>query len=484
MEHIDDTPQGKLMHGVHSALAEYYVENLAWEVKKGTKQKVMRGGTANRAALGYRNVGVITNDFEERVVVVDETRAAHIVWMFEQYATGEWSFHLLAEAVTARGLTTRATKGRPAGPINFKQVQQILANKYYTGVVTHGGVEYPGKHQPLITEELFARVQEVIQAHRNAGERSYQHHHYLAGSLRCARCGYALVYNVITGKGGRYDYFTCIGRHTYKNGCALPYLPVEQVEAAVEGVWRFERLTETQVSQLKTDLLVLIDTQEAEDQHETRIVDQRIAAVKAERVKWAEAAVNGTAPADVVADKQAHLGQQLLALTTRRAQMIEVGSHHRANLDRIIWLFSNCGEGYQVASPPVRRLYNQAWFTHLDIDCDPDEASVIATSAERAEPFNTLREAASRPKHDLTDPNRATDGSQTAQNSVSEQYDQIRPNRAELPSEQGKQKTLSHSACTPQDQSAPISKVDHLVGMPGFEPGAPCSKPKDVVKFQ
>ena len=32
-----------------------------------------------------------------------------------------------------------------------------------------------------------------------------------------------------------FDYFVCMGRHTHKNGCELPDVPVDGVEVAIEG---------------------------------------------------------------------------------------------------------------------------------------------------------------------------------------------------------------------------------------------------------
>jgi hypothetical protein len=43
------------------------------------------------------------------------------------------------------------------------------------------------------------------------------------------------MFNQNRGRGGvQYDYFCCLGRHTRRNGCDLPYVPREAVEAAIE----------------------------------------------------------------------------------------------------------------------------------------------------------------------------------------------------------------------------------------------------------
>lgn len=45
-----------MLHGIMSAIAEFYSQNLATEVKKGMSQKVKNGGTPTKAPIGYRNI--------------------------------------------------------------------------------------------------------------------------------------------------------------------------------------------------------------------------------------------------------------------------------------------------------------------------------------------------------------------------------------------------------------------------------------------
>jgi hypothetical protein len=54
--------------------------------------------------------------------------------------------------------------------------------------VNHKGTEYKGRHEPLVSHEVFARVQEVLFTQRGAGTRARTHHHYLKGTLWCQRC--------------------------------------------------------------------------------------------------------------------------------------------------------------------------------------------------------------------------------------------------------------------------------------------------------
>ena len=151
-EAIDESPSGRLVHGIMASIAEFYSRNLATEVSKGLRQKAMNGGTPNKAPAVYRNVRTFdAQGREARIVEVDEERAQIIRWAFTTYATGEWSLHRLAHGMTQLGFTLPARMGKPTRELTVGSLQKILRNPYYCGIVTYCGVEYPGRHCLLYT---------------------------------------------------------------------------------------------------------------------------------------------------------------------------------------------------------------------------------------------------------------------------------------------------------------------------------------------
>src|SRR5947209_3881524 len=243
-ENIDDTPGGQLLHAIMAGIAEFYSRNLATEVIKGMTQKAKIGGTPGRAPIGYLNTRRRIDGREVRTVVVDPERALLVQWAFEAYATGQWTMKELTEALRAKGLRTLPQgKGEP-GPVPMSRVSQFLSNRYYLGYVTFHGVEYKGLHQPLISENVFDQVQEVLRSRRQAGEKQRKHAHYLKGSVFCGQCGSRLCFTRARGHGGTYEYFFCVGRHQRRVACTQPYIPVSDVEKAVERYYSNLRITE------------------------------------------------------------------------------------------------------------------------------------------------------------------------------------------------------------------------------------------------
>ena len=337
---------------------------MANEVIKGTQQKVSAGGTPHVAPVRYVNVRELVEGRESRTVILDEERAPLVRWAFEAYASGDYTLSQLAEALRGRGLTQHPTPSRAVRSLPDNKLHAVLRNRYYLGNVTWRGVEYPGKHPALVGPGTFAAVKRVLASHRQSGERSRKHQQYLSGSLFCARCRSRLLFGVATGRrGDKYEYFFCAGRHTGRTGCDLPYLPLEQVEAAVVTQWERETfptaLTQSLRHQLAADLRALNATTEQEQ----RRLTERVAAIRRERYKWAEKSMEGVIPVDIAREKQQALVDQLLAAESSLSQLSMSQNSREVTLNAVLDLVDSCGRAYRLSEPAGRRDYNQTFFS-------------------------------------------------------------------------------------------------------------------------
>lgn len=123
--------------------------------------KAKMGGTPDKAPTGYLNVRHYKQGVETRTVEVDPERAPHVQWAFERYTQGDISVSNLTKLLEQRGMTSAPLKNTPPRPLSRGRVHNMLKDSYYIGVVTYRGVQYPGVHEPLITESTFLKVQDV-----------------------------------------------------------------------------------------------------------------------------------------------------------------------------------------------------------------------------------------------------------------------------------------------------------------------------------
>ncbi|MCW3078509.1 MAG: Resolvase domain protein, partial [Bacteroidetes bacterium] len=310
-EQIDDSPSGSLLHGIMAAIAEHYSKNLSHEAKKGMAEKVRRGGTPNYAPLGYLNSTTRVNGVEVKSVTTDPERAAHVLWAYEQYVTGDWSISALRDALEERGFKSRTTRKLVGKPINASQLHRILSHSYYKGQVVFNGAIYRGNHEPLVDEVLWQRVQDVLSERRIAGDRSWRHSHYLKGALRCGRCGGRMGYGTAKGQGGAYDYFFCLGRHTGRTECDLPYLSVPETEDAIQRHWSAIKFTDDQV--LEFSSRARDDLRRSAESATKLIVDQRrrLAELERRQQKLIDAYMADALPIDALKERQTRVAAEI-----------------------------------------------------------------------------------------------------------------------------------------------------------------------------
>ena len=373
-ENIDETPSGRLLHGIMASIAEFYSQNLATEIMKGTLQKAKGGGTPSMAPIGYLNVHKLVDATPVRTVELDPKRAPLITWAFETYATGEWSLRKLADDLERRGFTQRAGRRRVERPFPANRLHGLLQNRYYLGIVTYQGIEYEGKHPPLVKPEVFEQVQAVLESHRQGGERAYRHTHYLKGTLRCGRCHSRLAYSFSRGNGGTYAYYFCLGRHQGRTACDLPHLDPDAVEVAVERYWEGELLGAEVTKELREALLEDVRTLDSRSDRERRSLTTELLRLRQERYRWAEKAMTGAVPDDIAQEKQASLSKQIGHAQARLAALQIAATDIQLMVEACLDLAERCAVAYRLASPQGRREWNQAWWNRLEIDVESDAA--------------------------------------------------------------------------------------------------------------
>ena len=244
-ENLEDSPSGKLIEGILASLNEFYAANLAQEVRKGQLQKLKEGGWPSRAPVGYRNVRG-DGGHGLAVLVPDDDQGWLVRQAFELYAAGSWALTALQVEMHRRGLRTRA--GRP---IARSRLAAVLRNPIYVGRMRWSGTEYPGNHTPIVAPELFARVQTILDAKANAGERQRRHTHPLKGILTCASCGRRLTLTVAK---RRFSYFFCLGAQQPNDRCHEPYIPVDVIDTAVGDIYRQLHLPEPILEEVAREL--------------------------------------------------------------------------------------------------------------------------------------------------------------------------------------------------------------------------------------
>ncbi len=357
-EQIDRTNAGRMMHTVLAAQNEYQSRNSGDEIRRKLLIKIQEGGTPGPAPLGYKNVG----EGGRRWIEVEPKAAELVTWCFEAYATNEWSVKQLLEEATDRGMLSKGGPNRPRKPLTVSQMHRLLRRPYYKGIVTFRGVQYQGKHQPIVSDEVWNQVQTILDSNRN-GEKRRQHPHYLKGTIFCGHCRSRLCVTYSRGKSGkRYPYYFCVGRHQKRVVCELKHRPLALVEQQIEEHYRLVQLSTEGLGATAEVIRREIASAQQETQAERRRQQERLLRLDDERTKLLQAHYVGAVPLDLMKKEQHRIAREMTAAEGALAASAFTAEQIDSNITKAVDFASNSHDTYQRATEAVRRQMNQAFF--------------------------------------------------------------------------------------------------------------------------
>lgn len=207
-ENIADDASGILVEGVLESMAEYYSVELSQKIHRGmaiNAEKCLSNGS--NPGLGFKVDA-------ERRFYVDEEEAAVVREIYERYASGE------TKAEIIRDLKRRRVKTSLGKEFSPNSLSHLLSNKRYIGVYLYKGRETPGGMPRILDDDLFYRVQSMMNKNKNAPARTHGEGEYLLTTkLFCGHCKEMMVGYGGTSKTGRqYHYYMCKNARRKKCG--------------------------------------------------------------------------------------------------------------------------------------------------------------------------------------------------------------------------------------------------------------------------
>lgn len=389
-EAVDDSPVGQLMHGILATFNEYQSRESGADISYKMGQKAKNGGTLGQARIGYLNVFDRLDGREIRTVVPDPERADLIRLAFDLYATGDYTLADLSDELYDRGLRTRQTPRREAKQVSINTLSTLLRDTYYLGRVTYKGEEYPGRHQPIVDEDVFEQVQAVIASRSAAGERRRIHHHYLKGSVYCGVCHKAsldrrLNVQVTTSKRGyQYWYFFCA--NTRDGGaCASRHVNVERIERAVENHYATIRFDPQFITDVRAHIVETLTGEKTA----TRLLKQQLTKelhrLDVQEGNLIDLVSDASIPHAKVRQKLREIEREREHLKARLNETDNTLAQDARLIEACFSLLTDPHQLYRCCNDEQRRLLNQALFARLYVH----EEEIVGH--ELNEPFATLR---------------------------------------------------------------------------------------------
>ncbi|MCK5475369.1 MAG: recombinase family protein, partial [Candidatus Pacebacteria bacterium] len=176
--HKNAKSDDKFRWDIEIVLAKKYISNLSEEVKKGQSEKIAQGWLPTAPPPGYITIG----EKGHKTHIINNNEAIILKKIFKIYATGNYSLKRLVEITYKKGLRNKLNN-----KIGLSQIHRLMSNPFYIGKIRWNSKIYQGKHEPIISEEIFNKVQDVL---HNKKAPKFTRHNYLFNSLiKCGECG-------------------------------------------------------------------------------------------------------------------------------------------------------------------------------------------------------------------------------------------------------------------------------------------------------
>ena len=197
-EEFGDTAAGRFALRTMMNVNQFYVENMAEDIKRGMKDNAEACKVVGPLPLGYKRG-------EDDRPVIDEPYASIVREIFTRIASGE-TFAAIANDLNMRGVKTKT-----GGFWQKNSFHRIVNNERYTGVYIYMDVRKEGGMPQIIDKEMYLRVQKVLHTKKNPQGRHRENGDYLlTGKLKCGHCGAYMMGMSGTSKSGQlHHYYAC-----------------------------------------------------------------------------------------------------------------------------------------------------------------------------------------------------------------------------------------------------------------------------------
>jgi DNA invertase Pin-like site-specific DNA recombinase len=224
-QRFTNSPSEKFLLMILGSQAKLENDNRCVNVKRGFRARVEMGLWPTVAPLGYLNQKQMDKKCQ---VIVDPARAPIVKKMFEKVAYEHWSGRKIYNWLKFElNFHTRGNK-----PLALSGIYRILDNHFYYGTFEYpreSGNWYQGKHQPLITQELFEKAQAQLKRDQIVRE---NHEFSFTKLITCGYCGSGISAEekwklLKDGTSAHYIYYGC-GRSKDRN-CKNKYIREEEL---------------------------------------------------------------------------------------------------------------------------------------------------------------------------------------------------------------------------------------------------------------
>lgn len=356
-EEIDmDTADGEMMLTIRLSMAR---------AERRRISERTRIGYAKRAQLGHRNSPARPFGYNigpNLVLTVNEDEKLIVHKIYNWYIGGYGITHIVRE-LNILGLPS------PRGKEIWNQtaVKHILQNITYLGynhwksknAPEENRIVVKGEHEPLLDEETFNKVQEIMRRRSQKEMNRSSNNFYFSTILKCAVCGSSFYGNAFNAKGKRVVQYYCAGKR-YQGNCTTSNISEPKAARLV-------------LAAIKAGITQNIDTSkevaaasQGDPEKERKMIEREVTKAKAEMEKLVSLYLADKVDMDIYEKKREQLKEKLTELEQRLSVIPHVEKNQLTEADTIKFL-ENLTENWEHLEDPERKRLMQSLFKAIKI---------------------------------------------------------------------------------------------------------------------
>ncbi len=243
-------------------MAESYTNCISDNVKRSFEKKLQEGSILGTAPVGYLN---IKDEHGNSDVMLDPERAFLVKRIFEEYATGLYSLKELRKKTIEWGLKN---KTNTKTYLSTSQIDKILKNPFYYGIMRYKNKLYPHIYKPLLSKELFRECERVREGKSKVYSKETKTDFIFKGLIRCKNCGCSVTPEI---KKGKYVYL----RPNTKQGCNCKTIKDELALEAVSKVLRSMVIPDNILQEIKDTIRSSFEAKKAFNASSIKVLRRR-----------------------------------------------------------------------------------------------------------------------------------------------------------------------------------------------------------------
>ncbi len=241
---------------IEFGMANQFILDLSVNTKRGMRARVSDGWFPHKPPIGYLNNKHDLPDFKP--IYKDPVKFRIVKDLWTILVQKRCTIKELHKIAREKGL--KMPKGKP---LSLSKCHELFRNPFYYGSFRWKKEVYLGKHEPMISKQLFDKAQEVLDGRSFTCKQT--HTFAFTGLMRCGECGAAITAEVRskTQKNGnkhRYIYYRCSKR---LGPCSQPHVREELLEEQIKDIlktitipasyheWTIEELKADSASEIK-----------------------------------------------------------------------------------------------------------------------------------------------------------------------------------------------------------------------------------------